>query len=148
MTSPNRVSDEEDVFRYVPPRLIREDGGIDGSAFLPRQTDTDGTSVHRANYYDDDVSISLKEIKRRFRCKLAKTGVFAQANVGTLRGCVVGVAELGLLDVFEDPLVAEEEYEEDPAHALVQGLPTRGLMDELIILLIEQVVKKPLHSSL
>jgi hypothetical protein len=147
MIAAARVDDAEDILRYIPPRLIREDGGVDGAAFLPRDTDGDGTSVHRALFYDPEISVSLEEIKRRFRCRRAKTGAFAEANVGSFRFCVESVAEVGVLDVFEDPLEKEDPFEEDPAHALLTGLPFRGLMDELVILLIEQAVKRPLHPS-
>ncbi len=135
------VSDDESVVRYVPPRLVNEDGSIDGAAFLPRPTDADGSSVHRLDFYDANHSQSLLVIKSKFRLNRAATGKFASIVVAKLKESGELLNQPLLIDVITDALPALDEFPEDPAHALIRGLPTRGIMDELIALLISKRVE-------
>jgi hypothetical protein len=52
-------------------------------------------------------------------CK--EDGRFAELNIGTVSETVAG--ELATLRIVHDPLDAEGDFEADPSHAEITGLP-------------------------
>ena len=123
------LPDGHHIVRYVKPTLV-EDEIVDGSAFLLRP-DENGLSVNwlEAFGYDDE-DRQLSEVRRLSRLKLAKNGRFAKLNVGeTKRHVSETVEELGII---EAPLAPTAEYEADPSHAKITGLPP-GDSDEAML---------------
>ena len=71
------------------------------------------------------------EVRRLCRLNLGSTGGFAEMNVGMVK-CKVA-EELDTLRIVSDPLEAEGEFDADPSHAAIIGLP-QGDSDEGILI--------------
>ncbi len=123
MTGDN-LRDEHHVIRYAKPTSIRTDGKVDGSEFRlrPHRPDDTGLSVNWLEYYRDyNKDEQLAEIRRRSRLKMRKRGRLAELNVGATKQHVNSV--LRDLRFIHKPLEAEGEYDADPSHSEIVGLP-------------------------
>lgn len=123
MTGEN-LPDEHHVVRYAKPSSIRTDGKVDGSVFClrsqrPQET---GFSVNWLEYYNDlTKDEQLAEIRRLSRLKTRKSGRLAELNVGATKQHLS--SELSNLSFIHKPLNAEGEYDADPSHSEIEGLP-------------------------
>lgn len=131
------------ILRHVKGRQFdSKTGGINGEAFKRRQKDSDGLSVYWLECFAElDHRGQLQEIRRRCRLTRTKTHRFAKLNVGTLLENLR--VEQPLLDVVRDPLPATADYEEDPSHSLITGLPDAlderaGLIGDMIACCVEK----------
>lgn len=115
-----KLSDENNVVRYVRPSLVRDDGSVDGSAFRLRSNE-DGLSVNWLEYFEDQSRADqLKNICRLLRITPNPNGFFVELNVGKTKQEIRSYAELR----FERrPLEAEGDSPEDPSHCEILGLP-------------------------
>ena len=144
----DELSDDGPVVRYVKPSLV-EDETVDGSAFVLRK----GEATLSVNWLEafggDDQDHQLAEIRRLFRLQLARTGRFAKLNIGeTKRHISEGAEEIGVpaeIGISAAPLEPTDEFEADPSHAAVTGLPP-GDVDEALLFgdLIAECVIYPL----
>lgn len=122
----DEIPDQDHVLRYVKPSLI--DGtDVDGGAFLLREAET-GLSVNWLEIFENaGLTDPVSEIRRLSRISLASTAKFAKLNVGQTRQYVSHAAhEAGIsvnLTVLEDPLPGTPDFEPDPSHAEIHGLP-------------------------
>ena len=139
------LPDGHHIVRYVKPTLV-EDEIVDGSAFL-LGSDQQGLSVNwlEAFGYDDE-SRHLSEVRRLSRLRLARNGRFAKLNVGETKRLVSEVVEE--LGIIEAPLAPTDEFEVDPSHAEITGLPPEE-SDEAMLVgdLIAGCVIYPLHPG-
>ena len=106
----SRLSDHANSLRRIRSSEINNSGKVRKSAFMPRKEgqDRDGLSV----------SIESAELSALHRTKFQSDGHRAcQIRVGSVR-------ELQPLDVITDPKV------DDPAHALIVGMPDRTIGSE------------------
>lgn len=144
MTGDN-LPDDHHIVRYVKPSLV-EEGIVDGSAFLLRP-DEPGLSVNWLEAFGgNDEDHQLSEVRRLFRLKLSRNGRFAKLKVGVTKRHVSEVLEE--LGIIEAPRPPTDEFEADPSHAEIVGLPP-GESDEAILVgdLIAARVIYPLHSG-
>lgn len=111
------------VVRNVKPSMIREDGTVFDAAYCLRlnRPDENGISVNWLEAFAGSKRIQLSHVRRLHRLNVRRTGRFAEINVGELRQKVGTL--LKTLRVVHDPLDAEGDYEPDPAHAEIIGLP-------------------------
>lgn len=111
------------IVRYVKPSMIQEDGSADGSNFLLRSAmpGETGLSVNWLEVLGQGKVYQLDEVRRLCRLQLKSNGRFAEMNVGTVLRQVA--EELDSLHIIHDPLDAEEEFDADPSHAEIVGLP-------------------------
>jgi hypothetical protein len=111
------------IVRYIKPSMIEEDGTANGADFRlrPNRPDETGVSVNWLEAFDADKRQQLVEVRRLFRMDVRKTGRFAELNIGSVTEAVAG--ELATLRVVHDPLDAEGDFEADPSHAEITGLP-------------------------
>ncbi|MDE2717683.1 MAG: hypothetical protein OXI33_11815 [Chloroflexota bacterium] len=122
----DEIPDAHHVLRYVKPSLL--DGTlVDGSAFVLRQSEL-GLSVSWLEIFEDsDCSDPVNAIRRLSRMSLASNGRFAKLNVQHTKHYVPAAAgEAGVsldLTVLEAPLAATPDFEADPSHAEIHGLP-------------------------
>ncbi len=119
----NDLPSDDHIVRYVKPSMIQEDGTVDGSDFRLRSTKPGevGLSVNWLEALGPGKAHQLAEVRRLCRLRLRPSGRFAEMNVGTVV-CNVAV-ELDTLRIVQDPLEATVEYDEDPSHAEIIGLP-------------------------
>lgn len=122
----DEIPDTHHVLRYVKPSLV-DDNVVVGAAFLLRQTEL-GLSVNWLEILEDSSSSDpIAEIRRLARISLASTGVFAKLNVlHTKQYVPAAAAEAGIsldLTILEAPLPATPDFEADPSHVEVYGLP-------------------------
>jgi hypothetical protein len=144
MTGEN-LPDDHHIVRYVKPSLVEEET-VDGSAFLLRP-DEPGLSVNWLEAFGgNDENHQLSEVRRLFRLRLASNGRFAKLNVGATKRHVSEVVEE--LGIIEAPLAPTDEFEADPSHAEIIGLPP-GESDEAMLVgdLIADCVIYPLHPG-
>ncbi len=133
----DQIPDAHHIVRYVRPTLV--DGeAVDGSAFLLRSNE-ERLSVNWLEVFGgNDEHRQLGEVRRLFRLRLARNGRFAKLNVGATKQYVSEAAEeLGIvaaeeLGVVEAPLSPTDEFEADPSHAEIIGLPP-GESDEAML---------------
>lgn len=111
------------VVRYVKPTLIQEDGTVNGADFRlrPNRPDETGVSVNWLEAFDGDKAHQVAHVRRLYRLTVRRTGRFAELNVGAVREKVA--EELATLRIVHDPLDAEGDFEADPSHAEIVGLP-------------------------
>jgi hypothetical protein len=144
MTGDN-LPDDHHIVRYAKPSLV-EGEAVDGSAFLLRP-DEPGLSVNWLEAFGgNDENHQLSEVRRLFRLRLASNGRFAKLNVGATKRHVSEVVEE--LGIIEAPLAPTDEFEADPSHAEIIGLPP-GESDEAMLVgdLIADCVIYPLHPG-
>ena len=120
------------IVRYVKPSMIQDDGTADGSDFRLRPTrpDETGLSVNWLEAFEPGKRNQLDEVRRLFRLHRKPNGRFAEMNVGTIIRQVA--EELETLQIVHDPLEATDEFEADPSHAEITGLPP-GESDQAIL---------------
>lgn len=148
MTGDN-LPDAHHIVRYVKPSLV-EGETIDGSAFLLRPEEI-GLSVNWLEVFaGNDEHYHLNEVRRLSRLKLVKNGRFAKLNVGETKQYVSeSVEKLGTgWGIVEAPLPPTGEFEADPSHTKIIGLPS-GESDEAMLIgdLIADCVIYPLHPG-
>ena len=111
------------IVRYVKPSMIQDDGTADGSDFRLRASRPDeaGLSVNWLEAFEPGKAHQLAEVRRLFRLRLSPRGRFAEMNIGAILREVS--AELDTLRIVHDPLEANEDFDTDPSHAQICGLP-------------------------
>ena len=140
----------DNIVRYVKPSMIQEDGAADGSDFRLRQDRPDerGLSVNWLEAFGEDEAQQLDEVRRLCRLTLKSTGRFARMNIGTVLRVVS--EELDTLRIIHDPLEANQDFDADPSHAEMRGLPP-GSSDQAMLvgeLIAECVISMhPAHAA-
>ena len=121
------------VVRYVKPSMILEDGTPDGSDFRLRaaRPDETGLSVNWLEAFEPPKTQQLSEVRRLFRLSVRRNGRFAELDVGTTLRTVS--EKLTTLRMLHDPLEATAEFDADPSHAQIVGLPP-GDSDEAALI--------------
>lgn len=140
----NQLPDDHHVVRYVKPSLV-EDETIDGGAFLLRASET-ALSVNWMEAFEGNRQDQLSEVRRLSRLNLARNGRFALLNIGeTKRHLSESVEGIG---ISAAPLDPTDEFEADPSHAEITGLPP-GDSDEAMLIgdMIARCVVYPLHAG-
>lgn len=119
------IREDQRVARYVRPRLVHSTGHADPEAFVLRTRDDgipeDGLSVNWLDAFPGGTRSQLEEVTRRLRLRVTRNGRFAEFVVGDLTTLLAAENVDG--SVVRVPLEAEDDYPEDPSHALVLGLP-------------------------
>ena len=112
--------DTDNVIRYVRGTLV-DDGRVDGSAFLRRENES-GLSVNWLEYFGDRTKLQqLDEVRPLVRLTLRRSGRFAELNVGET---LERISErLDSVRFVHRPLPADDNYEADPSHSEIEGLP-------------------------
>lgn len=121
------------IVRYVKPSMIGEDGTANGAEFCLRlnHPDETGLSVNWLEAFHAHKAHQIAEVRRLCRLTVSVRGRFAELNIGTVREKVAG--ELTTLRIVHDPLEAEGDFELDPSHAEIIGLPS-GDSDAAILI--------------
>ena len=120
MTSAD-LPDEDHVVHYAKPTSVREDGSVDGSVFRLRRNDT-GLSVNWLEYFQElNKSQQLDKVRQLSRLTMRPNGRLAELNVGITKRHVQ--SRLETLRFIHVPLTAEGEYQPDPSHGEITGLP-------------------------
>ena len=122
----DEIPDEHHVLRYVKPSLLDGDEVV-GGAFVLRPYEL-GLSVNWIEILEDNVSSDpIATIQSLARISLASTGIFARLNVHhTKQYVAAAAAEAGIslnLSILEKPLSTTPNFEADPSHAEIHGLP-------------------------
>ena len=115
------LADDSHVVRYARPTLVREDGSVGGEAFQLRREEL-SLSVNWLECFEGlSVPEQLDEVRRLSRLQMRSNGRLAQLRVDRTRNHVR--SELEVLRFVHEPLAAEGEYEADPSHSEIVGLP-------------------------
>lgn len=124
---------DDQIVRYVKPSLVEEDESVNGAGFClrPDRPDDLGLSVNWLEAFGSNKNQQLEEVRRHCRLDLKPNGSFAEMNVGMVRRKVS--EELDTLRIVHDPLEAMEDYDADPSHAEIIGLPS-GNSDEAMLI--------------
>ena len=124
------LPNDDHVVRYVRPGLI--DGEeVTGTAFHRREGEI-ALSINWLDYFrNQPKEQQLREVRRLFGLQVSPNGRFAELTVGQTRRHLAD--ELEALKFVEDPLTADPENgdDEDPSHALIEGLPDPNQTPEL-----------------
>jgi hypothetical protein len=134
-----QVPRDEDIVKHANALFVEGDT-VDGIALLPRPVDNDGSSVNRLRMFSNDDDEAMREIRARFRLTCKPSHRFLQLNVGDLAESLEEIAGIGR--VIAAPLPPKDPFPEDPSHALVLGLPPKGVLDDLIGDLIRRQIKR------
>ena len=109
------------VVHYVKPTRIYEDGRVDGSAFRLRQGES-GLSVHWLECFEGLAKPQqLDEVRRLSRLNRSRRGRFAELHVDRTTRHVRD--QLDGVRFVHKPLAADGDYEADPSHSEIIGLP-------------------------
>ena len=127
------LPEEDQIVRYVKPSALHEDGTADGSAFLlrPDHPNDTGLSVNWLEVFEFDRLFQLAEIRRLCRLQLSRAGRFVEMNVGKVKREIY--KELDHARIIHKPLEPEGEYDADPSHAQITGLPPGDSTEAKII---------------
>lgn len=129
------LPETDHVVRYASPRLIHEDGELDGSAFRLRPQDI-GLSVNWLEYFSGlSKTEQLEKIRQLTRLEMRRNGRLAELNVELTRRHLREV--LPSLFFVNRPLAADSQYGADPSHSEIIGLPPddspqAGLVGDMI----------------
>ena len=115
------LTDDSHMVRYARPTLIREDGSVGGEAFQLRPEESSLSVNWLECFKEFSKSQQLDEVRRRSRLQMRGNGRLAELQVGHTKQYVH--AEFNNLRFVHQPLAAEEEYEADPSHSEIVGLP-------------------------
>ena len=115
------LPDGDHVVRYASPRQVLEEGGVDGSAFRLRRQDM-GLSVNWLGCFRERCkSRQLDEVRRRSRITMRPNGRLVELDIGAVKAHVL--ERCPAIRFIHRPLAAEDEYEADPSHGEIVGLP-------------------------
>lgn len=118
------------VVHYVKPTEIGEGGKIDGSAFRLRKGES-GLSVHWLECFEGLKPQQLDEVRRLSRLNRNRNGRFAELHVNKTKQYVSD--QIDGVRFVHKPLNADGNYEADPSHSEIIGLPPRdSSLDALI----------------
>ena len=118
------IADYDHVVRYIKPSGIGADGSINGSEFClrPQRADDVGVSTNWLECFrEESKSDQLRLVRRLCRLSIRAAGCFAELNVGRTRAYLA--EELPTIGFIEDPLPPSGNFEADPSHSLIVGLP-------------------------
>lgn len=116
------MPNSDHILRYIRPTDI-DNGVIGGSGFLRRQNES-SLSVNWLECFCGDLNSQVEEVRRRARITYAAKGKLARLNVENVCRHVASQSNTCRLRVAKNPLLSENNYEEDPSHALVEGVPS------------------------
>ena len=122
----DELLDDAHVVRYVKSSWISdEDDSIDGEAFRLKPNES-GLSVNWLEWFGNCTKAQqLNEVRRRCRLEMRKSGCLAELNVGVTKQHVLKHTALNFI---HKPLPAEGNYEADPSHSELAGLPPRDTL--------------------
>lgn len=108
------------VVRYAKPTLI-DSGKVNGAAFRLRESER-GLSVHWLECFDGLAKPQqLDEVRRLCRLRISRKGQFAELNVDETKQHVR--EQLDGVRFVHKPLDVDDNYEADPSHSEIVGLP-------------------------
>lgn len=117
------LPDADHVVRYARFIDILDDGTLNCSAFQLRKTES-GLSVNWLECFSDKTKLQqLDEVRRLARLTMKRSGRLAELNVGITRKNVGRLLEE--LRFIHMPLDADENFEADPSHSEIVGLPPK-----------------------
>ena len=119
----DNIPEDDHIVRYVKPSMILEDGTASGNGFCLRENES-GLSVNWLEAFGSDRNYQLSEVRRLCRLKSRPSGRLAELNVGSVLNAASKV--LDSLQIVHDRLEANDNFDADPSHAKVIGLPSRG----------------------
>ena len=107
------------IVHYVKPSMILEDGSLNGSEFRLRHTDPDvaGLSVNWLEILGQGKIQQLVEVRRLCRLTRRTTGRFAELS------CTQFARKKDAVRIVHDPLPAQGQWDDDPSHSEIKGLP-------------------------
>ena len=125
------LPDAEHVVRYASGSHVLEDGEVDGSAFLLSRGNP-GLSVNWLEYFTDLAKPrQLNQVRQLLRLKRRPSGRFAELNVGATGRHLHG--RLDACRFIHEPSDADNEYDADPSHSEIIGLPPHGSPEAALI---------------
>lgn len=124
------LADDGHVVRYVKPRLVEDDGQVNGAAFLLRSGESGlSISIHWLEAFGAiGRPDQLAEVRSRSRLQMSRNGRLAELPVGDTRRRVRAEAGPEILFV-RDPLRETDRFPEDPSHSLITGLPAEDSLE-------------------
>ena len=137
------LPDDADVLRYVKPSHKSDDGSVDGEHFKRDKRNLD-LSVHWLEYFGDLAKLDqVNEARRLNRLERKPNGVMAELHVGSTRKHLED--ELPSLDFIHRPLDSTDDFEADPSHSDMVGLPL--YQDKLRATLIGEMIAECVHQT-
>ena len=116
------VPGPDHILRYVGGRNIERDE-INGAAFLCKSGEQ-SPSVNWLEFFDGDIENRVDQVRKRSRLNYGATACLARINVGQVRYHLAERSDDHLcIDVVQDPLEADDQWPDDPSHALMRGTP-------------------------
>ncbi len=125
------LPDCDHIVRYIKPSEI-ENGIVNGAeAFClsPSRPGEKGLSVNWLEVFGLDKGHQLSEVRRLSQLTLRENGRFAELQVGDI--CSKDINELNILYIVQDPLEANHNFDADPSHALIIGVPQKETEEAL-----------------
>lgn len=145
----DQIPDGDHVVRYVKASLV-DDETVDGSAFVLREGEATLSVNWLEAFQGDEQERQISNVQRLSRLRLTRNGRFAKLNVGETKRhvseCVEENRVTAGIGIVAAPLDPTDEFEADPSHAAVAGLPP-GDSDEALFIgdIIAECVMYPLH---
>ena len=128
------LPDDDHVVRYVKPTSIRTDGKVAGSAFCLRAQRPDDTGLS-VNWLECSRGCTkdrqVAEVRSLSRLTMRERGRLAELNIGATKQYLR--SELDPLHFVHKPLVPEGDYDADPSHSEMVGLPPAESPDAELI---------------
>lgn len=113
--------------------MVQEDGSPDGSEIRLRSRGSDNTGlpVNWLEILGNTKPDQLANVRKLCRLSRKVSGRFAEINVGTVMQTVAH--ELHNLLIIHDPLPATGEWDGDPSHSEIVGLPPQDSDQALLV---------------
>ena len=129
------LQNSDNIVRYIKPRMIKNNQVV-GEAFCLRSSRSDekGLSVNWLEFFGGNKEHQLDQARSKCRLERSKNGRFAELNVSETRNIhSEELLEKLNLQIIQDPLEKDDNFEADPSHALIIGLPQGGTRESRIV---------------
>ena len=126
MTNPDSTYEWRRKGEHVRAHVDPDTGQVSAGAFDRAPKDDDGLSVNRVGVFSGDLAADRSQLRAVMasRMKLGANAAFVQLNAGE---AIATLSEFeGPIFICHDPLPASDTALENPAHALIIGLPFKG----------------------
>lgn len=119
-------SDADHLVRHINSRC-REGDVVNAEGFYLRPGEA-LLSVNWLEAFDGDKQFQLAEVRRLFRRELKSSHRFAELEIGTLRKKILEMCKA--FRIVHDPHDAKDNFDADPSHVGLEGLPPRKDLPE------------------
>ncbi len=124
----DELPNADHVVRYVKPSSVQR-SIVNAAEFIGG---INGISVNWLEFFQGETrDTQLSEVRQLIQLTIRPNGRFARLNVGATKECVSAAGRY--LSFLHDPQDSRPPHRADPSHSLIQGLPSTGSPEAMLV---------------